>query len=144
YACGSVCRRHGVAHVGAGRGTLGSRRLRERGARAVRRKRAGSTTALSNNVFRPHLGWRLPGRLLCISVGRGPRPRRLRLVQGEWWTHAGQWREVSRDDTLAWRNARRRNFVPRVPRTGAERAAVARRAGPEIRIGRDQPMSVLE
>ena len=80
-------------------------------------------------LLRAHLGWWVPSGLLRLSLGRGPRPGCVRMVQGARRHDSRERSAIPRNDSVARRNVRGGRIVSRIPWTRPERRTPARRTG---------------
>ena len=80
--------------------------------------RHGSPT-LPLQLLHAHLGQRISGWLLRLSLVRNARRRRLPVVRRSWRTDAGQWRPLPPDDSFARQHGRSGPALQRVARRRA-------------------------
>jgi peptidyl-dipeptidase Dcp len=93
--------RYAMAHAAGGHAAAGRRRLRKGRAREVARGSGHGSTALSLHLLYAHLGKRLRGWLLRLSVGRDAGRRRISVVRGERRADARQRRSLPEDGVIA-------------------------------------------
>src|SRR5262249_13933739 len=112
---------HGLAFIAAECSAAGCEFFRSGCAQTFSDRFVTRAAAISHNLLRTHLEWRLLGRVLPLSVEGGVGSRALLLLQGAWRANAGKRATLSRPGAVTRRHPGRGDHVPQLPRARSDR-----------------------